>query len=79
MNIQIIGVHKHRCEIMILTEIHYAQLKLLSNFPPFFVFFVKFLLNISERKCNELMLLFEGHLSEQTLRNGNVERMRGEK
>lgn len=28
--IQIIGVHKHRCEIMILTEIHYAQLKLLS-------------------------------------------------
>lgn len=30
--IQIMGLHELRYEIMILTEIHYSQLKLLSNF-----------------------------------------------
>lgn len=80
--IQIIGVHKHRCEIMILTEIHYAQLKLLSNFSPFFVFFVGsfFWKHLSRGKkvYNELLLSFEGHLGEQReiFRNRKVERAR---
>ena len=62
--IQIIGVHKHRYEILILTEIHYSQLKLLSNFlyPPSSPYFFVAFSRHCKKKYNEILLSLEGHL-----------------